>query len=128
MSETTGVILIDHGSRQSVANRLLGEVAARLAAELALPVAEAHMTFAEPTLAQAMDRLVGQGCSAVVVCPYFLGVGTHATKDIPRMAAEAAADRPGIRVTVAAPLGIDDLLVRLAAKRIRPHLPTEPAS
>lgn len=116
--QPTALILIDHGSRLEEANRLLDRVAERLRArgEFAL-VEAAHMELAEPTLAQAFERCAGAGARRVVVVPYFLAPGGHATEDIPRMAAEAAARHPGVAWAVAEPLGLDDRLVALASDR-----------
>lgn len=116
------VILIDHGSRRADANDELREVAHRLADRLGVPVYPAHMTFVRPTLDDALDRAMADGHARVVVCPYFLGAGRHALEDIPRMAEESARTHPGIDLVVSSPLGVDDLLVELAAARVRPLL------
>jgi sirohydrochlorin ferrochelatase len=54
----------------------------------------------------------------VVVCPFFLGPGKHWTGDIPRLTREAATDHPGTTYHVTMPLGLDDLILDLLAKRI----------
>jgi hypothetical protein len=43
--------------------------------------------------------------------------GKHWTGDIPRLARDAAADHPGTSYHVAMPLGLDDLILDLLAKR-----------
>lgn len=116
-----GLVLVDHGSRLEEANRLLETVAARartLAPEYAA-VEPAHMELATPDLAEAFARCVAAGAESVVVVPYFLAPGRHASEDIPRMAAEAAARHPGVSWSVAPPLGLDDRLVEAALARAR---------
>jgi sirohydrochlorin ferrochelatase len=54
----------------------------------------------------------------VIICPFFLGPGKHWTSDIPRLASEAAKLHPGSEYHVTMPLGIDDLIVELLAKRV----------
>lgn len=118
----TGIIIVDHGSRRAESNRLLEDVAglfARRFAERYEVVEPAHMEIAEPSIAAAYHRCVERGAERVVVCPFFLGPGKHWTADIPRLAAEAAANHPGTRYHVTMPLGLDDLIVELLDKRVR---------
>jgi len=116
-----GIIIVDHGSRSEDSNRLLEEVARRFAtryAENSLIVEPAHMELAEPSIAQAYERCVARGCHDIIVCPYFLGPGKHWQSDIPRLVQEAAQQFPETSWHVTAPLGVDDLILNLLAKRI----------
>lgn len=118
MSAKTAIILIDHGSRMAEANCVVEAVAARLAASTPGEiVAFAHMELAEPSLASAFHEVVARGATRVVIVPYFLASGAHATSDIPRLAAEAAGAHPGVTWIVAEPLGLDDRLVQIARER-----------
>ena len=116
---TQGILLVDHGSRRAASNALLGEVAERIAAKLpeGTLIEPAHMELASPTIAEAFDQLVARGASEVVVVPYFLSPGRHATEDVPRLAAEAAARHPEVAHRVAPPLGPHDLLEQLVLVR-----------
>ncbi len=118
---TTGIIIVDHGSRLAESNLLLEQVARsfheRFPAEF--PIVEpAHMELAEPSIATAYGRCVGRGADHIVVCPYFLGPGKHWTRDIPRLAAEAQGQHPGTSYHVTATLGLDELMLELLHKRI----------
>lgn len=114
----TAIILIDHGSKVAAANELLERVAERLREKGEAELVEvAHMELAEPTLEQAFQRCKERGAARVIVVPYFLAEGRHAGQDIPRMAAEAAAAHPELEWTVAEPLGLDDRMVSLVARR-----------
>ncbi len=114
------IIIVDHGSRLVESNQMLEELA-RLFAERyrdRFPIVEpAHMELAEPSIATAYAACVQRGAREIVVLPFFLGPGRHWTTDIPNLAREAAANHPGTRFTVAPPLGIDDLMLELLAKR-----------
>jgi sirohydrochlorin ferrochelatase len=117
----TAIIIVDHGSRNPESNELLNVVARQFAAQFARQysiVEPAHMELAEPTIEQAFARCVARGAWRVVVCPYFLGPGKHWTVDIPRLVAAAALSYPGVEYSVTAPLGVDDLILKLLAKRI----------
>jgi sirohydrochlorin ferrochelatase len=119
---TVGVIIVDHGSRLHESNQMLEEVARQFARRFQqrYPIVEpAHMEIAEPSIATAYARCVAREAQQVVVCPYFLGPGKHWTADIPRLTAEAAAKFPQTRYHVSMPLGIDDLILDLLAKRVQ---------
>jgi len=112
-------ILVDHGSRREPSNQLLLEVVAAYRQHSAWPIVEpAHMELAEPSIATAFERCVRQGAEWVIVFPYFLGPGRHATEDIPRLAAQAAARHPGLRYRIAAPLGLHHLLLQVIDARM----------
>ena len=116
-----GIIIVDHGSRRDESNKMLEEVTALFArrfAELYEIVEPAHMELAEPSIRAAYARCVARGASRVVICPFFLGPGKHWTADIPRLASEAAKSFPGTEYHVTMPLGIDDLILDLLAKRV----------
>ena len=85
----------------------------------AWPIVEpAHMELAEPSIATALGRCVQQGAEWVILFPYFLGPGRHSTEDIPRLAAEAAAQYPGLRYRVTSPLGLHPSLLQVIDTRI----------
>lgn len=116
-----GIVIVDHGSRRAESNAMLEEVA-RLFGERFAALYEivepAHMEIAEPSIATAYARCVQRGAQEVIVCPFFLGPGKHWTGDIPQLTAAAAAQHPGTRYHVTMPLGIDDLILDLLAKRV----------
>jgi sirohydrochlorin ferrochelatase len=115
-----GVIIVDHGSRSAESNALLEDIVKRFGNRFGPGfglVEAAHMELAEPTIAQAYARCVDRGATHVIVCPLFLGPGKHWQQDIPRLASEAARPFPSTQHHVAAPLGVDDLLLDLLAKR-----------
>ncbi len=117
---TTGIIIVDHGSRRAQSNEMLERVAELFAARFAAKygvVEAAHMELAEPSIATAYGRCV-DGATQVIVAPFFLGPGKHWTQDIPRLTAEAAAAHPQTRYHVAQTLGIDDLILELLDKRV----------
>ena len=111
------ILLVDHGSRLAAANAQLAEVAARVQRRLpATHVAHAHMELGAPSIADADDALAAKGVTDLVVVPYFLAPGRHASEDVPRIAREAAA-RHGIPCRIAEPLGVHELLAELVTIR-----------
>jgi sirohydrochlorin ferrochelatase len=112
-------ILVDHGSRFAEVNDLLLDVV-RMVKDLSGMghVYPAHMELAEPSIQQAFARAVKDGATAVVVHPYFLAPGRHATTDIPRMVEEAAKAFPGVGHCVTAPLGVHPKIGEVVLERM----------
>lgn len=116
----TGIIIVDHGSRRAESNKMLEDIAKLFAqrhGEKFTIVEPAHMELAEPSIKTAYRRCVERGATRVIVVPFFLGPGKHWTRDIPELTARAATLFPETRYHVAMPLGIDDLILDLLAKR-----------
>ncbi|HEV7281624.1 MAG TPA: CbiX/SirB N-terminal domain-containing protein [Pirellulaceae bacterium] len=106
-AERLAAIVVDHGSRRAESNQALLDVVARFRETSPIEIVEpAHMELAEPSIETAFARCVEQGATLIVVHPFFLLPGRHWRHDIPRLAAEAAAKRPGVRFLVTAPLGL----------------------
>ncbi|TWT32590.1 CbiX/SirB N-terminal domain-containing protein [Blastopirellula retiformator] len=118
-SETIGIVVVDHGSRRAASNELLLDVVQLFRQTTGREIVEAaHMELAEPSIAAAFARCVDQGATLVVVHPYFLSPGRHWSEDIPRLAAEAAANHPGVRHLVTAPLGLHTKMAEIMAERV----------
>jgi sirohydrochlorin ferrochelatase len=115
------ILLVDHGSRVDAANAQLAEMARLVesSADGGAHVRHAHMELAEPSIATAVDALAALGVGEIVVVPYFLAPGRHASVDVPRLAHEAAARHPGLALRVTACLGVHELLARLVLERAR---------
>jgi sirohydrochlorin ferrochelatase len=119
---STGIIIVDHGSRRDESNRMLEEVAQLFAKRFPHRyeiVEPAHMELAKPSIATAYDRCVARGATQIIVAPFFLGPGKHWTQDIPQLTANAATKHPGTSFHVAETLGADDLILDLLEKRVR---------
>jgi len=124
LPDDLGVILVDHGSKVPEANEMLNEVVSMFRDTTGAPIVEpAHMELAEPTIAQALTRCVGQGATRIVVHPYFLAPGRHSTSDIPRLVEEAASGHPNVPITVTQPLGLDARMGAVILHRIQEALP-----
>jgi sirohydrochlorin ferrochelatase len=117
--EVVGVVVVDHGSRRQEANRRHEDAVGEWRDRGAFGVVEAaHMELAEPSVGTAFDSCVAAGATTVVIAPYFLWPGTHWDRDIPALAARAAARHPGVRYLVAAPLGPHPLLFDVVGQRV----------
>ncbi|KAI3713230.1 hypothetical protein L1987_71804 [Smallanthus sonchifolius] len=120
ISNTDGLIIVDHGSRRKESNLMLNEFVAMFVEKTGYPIVEpAHMELAEPSIRDAFHSCVQQGATRVIVSPFFLFPGRHWHQDIPSLTAEAAKDHPGVSYMITAPLGLHLLLVDVVDDRIK---------
>lgn len=100
----TGIVVFAHGSRVESANQAVRDVAAQLASGGRFDVEPAFLELGHPDLASAVERLVSRGAARITVIPYFLTMGTHLNRDLPRLAADAARRYENVEIHVTAPL------------------------
>ncbi len=101
----TGFIVFAHGSRIESANQAVREIAARMAASGQHTVEPAFLELGQPDLAGAVQRLSALGVSRIIVIPYFLMLGTHLQRDLPRLVRQAVSAFNGaIQIEVTPPL------------------------
>ncbi|HAA77435.1 TPA: cobalamin biosynthesis protein CbiX [Candidatus Latescibacteria bacterium] len=120
----TAILIVDHGSRRQEANDMLvgvGEIVRKQRPDLIVNIA--HMELAEPDIPQGIQKCIDDGATEIVVHPYMLSPGRHATSDIPEMAQEAAAPYPNVTVRVTGPLGLHEKLGEVILERAGLHEP-----
>jgi sirohydrochlorin ferrochelatase len=116
---TTGIIIVDHGSRRAESNEMLERFVLDYARTSHYAIVEpAHMELAEPSIAAAFDRCVSRGAKRVVVAPYFLLPGKHWDEDIPALTAAAASRHPHVPFVVSAPIGLHPMMRQVIEARI----------
>jgi sirohydrochlorin ferrochelatase len=102
---STGIIVFGHGSRIESANESVREAARELARAGGIEHVEpAFLELGQPDLAGAVARLVAQGVHHIKVIPYFLTLGTHLERDLPRIVEDIARANNGLEIQVTAPL------------------------
>ena len=117
---STGFIVFAHGSRIESANQAVREVARNLAAAGGLAHVEpAFLELGSPDLAGAVERLVAQGVRKLVVLPYFLTLGTHLERDLPRLIQDILLKHKGLDISSAPPLDGHPGLVEILLDRTR---------
>lgn len=86
VTETSGVILFAHGSRDPLWRLPIDAVAQHMRAQQpGRPVAVAFLELTEPDLPSTVEVLMKQGMAHVRIVPMFLGVGRHAREDLPEL-------------------------------------------
>lgn len=119
----TGIVVFAHGSRTESANEAVRSVAADMAREGGYELVEtAFLDLAAPDLSEAVRRLVAHGASRVLVIPYFLTLGTHLRRDLPRLVDEISLNHRGVEIVVTDPLDGHHTLRQILLDRAREAL------
>jgi sirohydrochlorin ferrochelatase len=119
----TGIAIFAHGSAIESANEAVRRVVAQFASLGEFDVVEpCFLELGEPDLAGAVARLVERGASRIVVVPYFLTLGKHLQRDLPRIVSSIERIHPGVQITVAPPLDGHPTLAAILVDRVKAAL------
>jgi sirohydrochlorin ferrochelatase len=77
----------------------------------------AFLEAAPPGLAAAVATLAERGAKRVLVIPYFLTLGIHLQRDLPRIIDELSGIHPGVEIRVTAPLDGHPALAQILKSR-----------
>jgi len=118
----TGFIVFAHGSRIESANQAVRDVAIKMAASHMATsgqylVEAAFLELGAPDLSGATALLIARGVTRIVVVPYFLTLGTHMQRDLPRLAREASQAHGDIEIEITSPLDGHPALVQALLDR-----------
>jgi sirohydrochlorin ferrochelatase len=115
-----GIVVFGHGSSVESANEAVRVIAARAASQGGWDLYETAFLEASPTLGSAVAKLAASGATEVLVVPYFLTLGIHLQRDLPRLV-EDLSRRHNLPIRVAPPLDghpeLSRILVARAAER-----------
>jgi len=101
-----GIVLFAHGARDPEWALPFEAMRARLRERRPeFPVELAFLERMEPTLAEAVDRLVARGAAAITVFPVFMAQGGHLKEDLPRMVEAIRAAHPHVPVSLERAVG-----------------------
>ncbi len=113
----TSLIVFAHGSPIESANEAVRVVARQLESQSGQHVQPAFLEGGKPGLAGAVDACVARGATEVTVLPYFLTLGLHLQRDLPKLVDDVRAAHPGLEIRVAQPLDGHPALVNVLQDR-----------
>lgn len=117
--QKTAVLFLGHGSRARSAGEameaLIAQAQRRADYEI---VAWGYLEFAKPTIPEGVQRCIEAGATRLVAIPYFLHVGMHMVRDLPRVLREEREKYPGVEFVMGRHIGMHDDLVEVLLDRI----------
>jgi sirohydrochlorin ferrochelatase len=119
----TAIILFAHGSAIRDANEKVSSLALEIGRRAGVRAIAAFLEIAQPDLASAVSDMVSKGARRIVVIPYFLTMGVHVSKDLPRLIEEQRAMHPGTDIIEGRSLEGAHGLADLVLSRVREALP-----
>ncbi len=119
----TGYVVFAHGSSVESANQAVRDVSAELARRGGYDAVEAaFLEGGQPDLAGAIETLAARGVTHILVIPYFLTLGLHLQRDLPRLVGEVRRRHSGLRIEVTPPLDGHAGLVDVLLDRVKENL------
>ena len=101
----TAVVIFAHGSSVESANDAVRKVAKSVGETGGFVLWEtAFLEMGKPDLPAAVACLVARGAQNIAVLPYFLTLGIHLQRDLPRIVGEILEVQKGITIEIAPPL------------------------
>ena len=118
-TETTGVMVCGHGSRDEGAVREFQAVARGIEERLPqYPVESGFLEFATPIIRDGLDALRAAGVTRILAIPGMLFAAGHVKNDVPSVLNAYAARHPDVDILLGRDLAIDLKLIRAAGDRV----------
>jgi sirohydrochlorin ferrochelatase len=122
----TGILLFAHGSPVEEANRGVHDLAASIAAAGPYPyVRAAFLDGGQPDLLGGVGEAAAAGLEHLIVIPYFLTVGLHLRRDMPKLVAAAKVRCPDLQISVGQSLEGHPLMPSIILSRVQELLQSE---
>jgi len=119
----TAVVIFAHGSSIESANEAVRRIADSVQREGGFDLVEAaFLDGGSPDLEAAVAALVEKGATSVIVVPYFLTLGLHLQRDLPRIVSGIARVHPGVEIRTTPPLDGHPALCTILQERARQAL------
>lgn len=123
----TAFVVFAHGSSVETANAAVRDVARELSVAGRHELVEAaFLDSARPGLQEAVGGLVERGVRRIIVIPYFLTLGLHLRRDLPRIVERLKSIYHGVDIEVTPPLDGHPGLVSVLLSRADAALRASP--
>ena len=102
----SALVLFAHGSRDPQWAAPFREVQKRVASSKPDEMVElAFLEMMQPTLAEAVDKVIANGGKRITVAPLFMAQGAHVKRDLAQLIADMRAQHQGIEFFLLPPAG-----------------------
>ena len=113
------IVLFAHGARDPDWARPFRQLALELAERLpGERVVLAFLELMQPSLAECVAALHGEGVQALRIVPVFFGSGGHVKEDLPRLTSEIQKRFKEMKITLEPPVGEQPEVISAIAKAI----------
>lgn len=120
---SAGIVIFAHGSSVVSANESVRRAAETTARNGGFELVEtAFLEQARPDLREAVELLVRKGATRILVIPYFLTLGVHLERDLPKIVEGLASIYKGVEIRVTPPLDGHPALCQILEQRARQAL------
>ena len=110
---TKAIVLFGHGARDARWREPFDRLAALWRAQQPdIRVELAFLELMQPSLAEAIDSLVGSGANKIVVVPVFFGQGGHLRNDFPILLDACKQQFPNIALSATPAVGEDEAVLQ----------------
>lgn len=118
-AEKIAIIILGHGSRLKKANKTILEIVKGIKQEGWDIVEPAYLQFHKPDLFTSIKNTREKGCRKIIIVPFFLFMGNHVARDIPKAIKKEAAKYPGVNFVYAKNLGEDPRIEIIVQDKIK---------
>lgn len=114
------LLFLGHGSRAKEANEAMYRVIDLVREATDFDIVEAgFLDLNPPLVAEAMEVCARKGAGRVLVMPYFLHLGMHVQRDLPRVIAELREQYPQVEIVLGRHIGFHPKLAEIFIERVQ---------
>jgi len=84
-TKNMGIIILGHGSKLKKANNSLRKVIKEMEGQGFELIEPAYLQLHKPALPESVGRLIAKGCQKIIIVPFFLFMGNHVKRDVPKI-------------------------------------------
>lgn len=113
------MLIVGHGSRLKGFDKPVRALARDLVREGWSPVECAFLEITSPTVEEGLQALVKKGARDIRILPYFLLIGRHVMRDLPRLVSSSNRRLKGrVKISLCPYLGYDQGIFSTVKKRL----------
>lgn len=113
-----GILVIGHGSRSQEADEVFFKIVDMLKSKTGSLVEGCYMEISRPGIPETIEKMYKEGIKDFTVLPYFLFPGIHIKEDIPEILKEVEGKYEDIKISMANPIGYNELIVDILLERV----------
>lgn len=103
----TGIIILGHGSKLKRANDSLYKIIKEIKGCGFKVIEPAFLQLHNPALHESVGRIIQKGCQNIIIVPFFLFMGNHVKRDVPKIIEKEKKLYPGVNFIYTRNIGSD---------------------